>query len=151
MPNASGCLQATMNNQSGIDFSNAKEYNKTMKRNQSAEDYLETILLLSKQLDYVHQVEVARSMGVSQPAVQKALKLLESRGYIKWDGLHIHLTDGGKIYAEEVYCKHCTIKKFLMLHGVNAEDADSDACEMEHGISKSTMDMMRAYVEENDK
>lgn len=121
-----------------------------MKHNQSAEDYLETILLLSRQLDYVHQVEVARATGVSQPAVQKALKLLESKGYIKWDGLHIYLTDGGKSYAEEVYCKHCVIRRFLELHGVNSEAADSDACEMEHGISQATMDMMREYVKKND-
>ena len=122
-----------------------------MRRNQSAEDYLEKILLLSNQLDFVHQVEVARSMGVSQPAVQKALKILEGKGYIKWDGLHIHLTEGGKDYAEEVYCKHCTIKKFLELHGVNSEDAEADACEMEHGISQSTWEMMRAFVENSGK
>ena len=122
-----------------------------MKRNQSAEDYLETILLLTNKLDYVHQVEVARSMGVSQPAVQKALKILEGNGYVKWDGLHIHLTEGGKGYAEEVYCKHCTIKKFLELHGVNSEDAEADACEMEHGISQATWDMMRAFVENSGK
>ena len=117
-----------------------------MKHNQSAEDYLETILLLSNELDFVHQVEIARKMGVSQPAVQKALKLLESKGYIKWDGLHISLTSGGKSYAEEVYCKHCTISEFLQLHGVNEDDADTDACEMEHAISQATMDMMREYV-----
>ena len=107
--------------------------------------------MLSNKLDYVHQVEVARAMSVSQPAVQKALKLLESKGYIKWDGLHIHLTEGGKTYAEEVYCRHCTIKRFLELHGVNAEDADADACEMEHGISRATLDMMRDFVKKNDK
>ena len=121
-----------------------------MKHNQSAEDYLETILLLSQQLEYVHQVEVARKMVVSQPAVQKALKLLESKGYIEWDGLHIRLTSGGKTYAEEVYCKHCVIRRFLELHGVNTADADMDACEMEHGISQATMDMMREYVKNND-
>ena len=126
-------------------------YNDCMKRNQSAEDYLEKILLLSNQLDFVHQVEVARSMGVSQPAVQKALKILEGNGYIKWDGLHIHLTSVGKSYAEEVYCKHCTIKKFLQLHGVNEEDAEADACEMEHGISRATWQMMRAFVESSGK
>ncbi len=120
-----------------------------MKRNQSAEDYLETILLLSRQLDYVHQVEVARATGVSQPAVQKALKILESKGYVTWDGLHIYLTEGGRDYAEEVYCKHCTIRRFLELHGVNSSDADNDACEMEHVISPASMEMMREFVEKN--
>lgn len=120
-----------------------------MKKNQSAEDYLETILLLSKQLDFVHQVEVARKMGVSQPAVQKALKILEGKGLIEWDGLHIFLTDGGKTYAEEIYCKHCTIREFLLLHGVNGEDADSDACEMEHAVSEATFQMMKEYVDKH--
>jgi len=122
-----------------------------MKHNQSAEDYLETILLLSRRLEYVHQVEVARAMSVSQPAVQKALKLLESKNYIHWDGLHIYLTEEGKSYAEEVYFKHCTIKRFLELHGVNSEDADSDACEMEHGVSEATFDMMNEYVQKHGK
>ena len=122
-----------------------------MKHNQSAEDYLETILLLSQELDFVHQVEVARKMGVSQPAVQKALKLLESNGYIQWDGLHIYLTDGGKSYAEEVYFKHCTIRRFLELHGVNADDADSDACKLEHEISQANVDMMLEYVKSKEK
>ncbi len=88
-------------------------------------------------------------MGVTQPAVQKALKILEGNGYIKWDGLHIYLTEGGKIYAEDVYCKHCTIRRFLELHGVNSADADADACEMEHVISPATMQMMKDFVNKN--
>lgn len=119
-----------------------------MKNNQSKEDYLEAILLLSGELDNVHQIEVARKMGVSQPAVQKALKILKSEGYIDTDGLHIHLTEGGKNYAERVYHRHCTIRKFLMMHGVNEEDADADACEMEHCVSAATFAAMERFVEE---
>jgi Mn-dependent DtxR family transcriptional regulator len=117
-----------------------------MKYNQSSEDYLEAILLLSKELEYVHQIEVARKLGVSQPAVQKALRILKTNCYIQTDGLHIYLTERGKTYAESVYHRHCTIKEFLLLHGVNAHDAENDACEMEHAVSAATFAMMEEYV-----
>lgn len=120
-----------------------------MKHNQSSEDYLETVLLLSNELEYVHQIEIARKMGVSQPAVQKALKILKTKGFLDTDGLHIYLTESGKTYAESVYHRHCTIRRFLELHGVNSLDADDDACEMEHGISPATFEMMENYVKNN--
>lgn len=120
-----------------------------MKHNQSGEDYLEAILLLSGELEDVHQIEVARKMGVSQPAVLKALKILKANGYIHTDGLHIFLTAEGKRYAEEVYHRHCTIREFLIMHGVNGEDADADACEMEHCVSAATFSAMEKFVNKN--
>ena len=120
-----------------------------MKNNQSAEDYLECILILSRESEYVHRVDVARKIGVSQPAVQKAVKILQSENYIECDGLHIYLTPTGRRYAEEIYERHCTVRRFLIAHGVNAEDADNDACEMEHVISGATFSMMKEYVEKN--
>lgn len=120
-----------------------------MRHNQSGEDYLETILILSKELKDVHQIEVARKLNVSQPAVLKALKILKTKGYIQTDGLHISLTESGKTYAEKVYHMHCTISKFLMLHGVNELDATTDACEIEHCISDATFEAMEKYVKEN--
>jgi Mn-dependent DtxR family transcriptional regulator len=122
-----------------------------MKHNQSSEDYLEAILLLSKELEYVHQIEVARKLGVSQPAVQKALRILKTNGYIQTDGLHIYLTERGKSYAENVYHRHCTIKQFLLLHGVNVNDAENDACEMEHAMSSATFAMMEEYVSSREE
>lgn len=120
-----------------------------MKRNQSSEDYLECILLLSRETPFVHRVDVARKIGVSQPAVQKAVKILERQGFVRCDGLHIYLTRNGQEYAESVYDRHCTVKKFLELHGVNPGDADDDACEMEHVISEATFMMMKDYVLKN--
>lgn len=117
-----------------------------MKRNQSAEDYLETILLLSKESEYVHRVEIARKLGVSQPAVQKAIKILQNSGYVEFDGMHIYLTAEGADYAEKVYERHCIIREFLLKHGVNAIDADADACELEHVVSEATFEMMKNYV-----
>lgn len=117
-----------------------------MKHNQSAEDYLETILLLSKELEDVHQIEIARKMGVSQPAVQKALRALKDKGYIITDGLHICLTVQGREYAERVYHRHCTIRTFLILHGVDYEIANIDACEIEHVISNETFEAIEKLV-----
>ena len=117
-----------------------------MKHNQSSEDYLECILLLSRETEFVHRVDVARKIGVSQPAVQKAIKILEASGFVEFDGMHIYLTLKGEEYAQKVYERHCIIKQFLLLHGVNDGDADGDACEMEHVISDATFEMMKEYV-----
>lgn len=122
-----------------------------MKRNQSAEDYLECILLLSRETQFVHRVDVARRIGVSQPAVQKAVKLLTAAGYVECDGMHIYLTKSGEEYAVKIYGRHCTIREFLKLHGVNSLDADADACELEHVLSPATLDMMTNYVEARKK
>lgn len=120
-----------------------------MKKNKSCEDYLECILLLSRETPYIHRVDVARKVGVSQPAVQKAVKILQNNGWVDCDGLHIYLTKAGEEYAAQVYERHCILSRFLQLHGVNALDADADACEMEHVISQSTFEMMKDFVKKN--
>lgn len=120
-----------------------------MKHNQSAEDYLETILLLSKELEDVHQIEIARKIGVSQPAVQKALRALKDKGYIVTDGLHIHLTEQGREYAERVYHRHITIREFLIANGVEFDVADTDACEIEHVISQQTFEAIEKCAIKN--
>lgn len=120
-----------------------------MKNNKSNEDYLESILILSRESEAVHRVDVARKMGVSQPAVQKAIKILQSRDYVETDGMHLYLTPKGEEYAERVYERHCTITQFLAAHGVNQRDAEIDACEMEHIISSATFDMIKTWVENN--
>lgn len=120
-----------------------------MKRNQSTEDYLESILLLSRETEFVHRVDVARKVGVSQPAVQKAVKILTAAGFVECDGMHIYLTHKGRLYAEEIYDRHVTIRTFLMKLGVNAKDADADACEMEHVLSEASFEAMKNYLKEN--
>ncbi len=122
-----------------------------MKRNRSTEDYLENILLLSRESEYVHRVDVARKVGVSQPAVQKAVKILTASGFVECDGMHIYLTPKGAEYAERIYFRHCTIREFLERIGVNAQDADADACEMEHVISGATLEAMSAFLKGENK
>jgi len=118
-----------------------------MKHNQSSEDYLETILLLSRELEDVHRVDVARRMGVSQPAVQKAIKILQAGEYLEFDGMHIYLTQKGAEYAEKIYSRHCKLREFLLLLGVGEENANTDACEMEHFISEETFQAIKAFVD----
>ncbi len=120
-----------------------------MRGNKSREDYLEVIYLLSGDLAFVHQIDIARYMGVSQPAVEKAVKLLIQAGYLRMEGLHIYLTEEGRSYAARVYEKHSTICNFLAMHGVDEEIADRDACEIEHIISEESFSMMSEWVKEH--
>lgn len=116
------------------------------KHNQSAEDYLESILMLSREGDIVHRIDVAKRMGVSQAAVNKAIKLLCEREYVYEDGKHLYLTEKGKEYAEAVYERHCIIREYLIQCGVSPATAEEDACNMEHVISEESFEMMKNAV-----
>ncbi len=116
------------------------------KYNQSAEDYLESILTLGKTQTVVHRIDVAKRLGVSQAAVNKAMKLLCEREFIYEDGKHLYLTESGKKYAENVYEKHCIIRDFLQKNGVSAAMAEEDACRLEHVISEETFTMMKNFL-----
>ncbi len=118
-----------------------------MKNNQSSEDYLECILLLSRENKDVHRVDVARRIGVSQPAVQKAVKILQASDFVELDGMHIYLTQKGEKYASEIYGRHCILKEFLQKIGVNASDAEADACKMEHIISLSSFEAIKKFLD----
>ena len=74
-----------------------------VKSNQSEEDYLESILLLSGKVPFVHRIEVAKRMGVSQAAVNKAVKLLCERNYVYEDGKHLYLTEETLHYPRVFY------------------------------------------------
>ena len=116
--------------------------------NQSQQDYLECILTLSKE-GLVHRVEVANRMGVSQSAVNKAVRVLSEKGYLYEDGKHLYLTAKGKTYAEGVYEKHCTIRLFLERIGVEPAVAERDACHMEHVVSDETVAKMKEFLEDS--
>ena len=117
-----------------------------VKNNQSGEDYLECILMLSRQQEIVHRIDVAKRMDVSQAAVNKAVKILVEKGYIYEDGKHLYLSEEGKRYAENVYEKHCIIRDYLLACGVSPASAEEDACRMEHLISEETFSMMKNHL-----
>ena len=115
----------------------------SLNHNQSEQDYLESILTLSKEQAVVHRIDVAKRMDVSQAAVNKAVKILVEKGYIYEDGKHLYLSEEGKRYAENVYEKHCIIRDYLIARGVSHASAEEDACRMEHLISDETFSMMK--------
>lgn len=119
--------------------------------NESGEDYLEAILRLSAVKDDVHSVEVARELGVSKPAVTKAMRILTQKGYVNIVDNHIHLTETGRAYAEAVYEKHKMFTAFFTLLGVDAKVAEADACRVEHVLSEETCASIRAFMNVNEK
>ena len=118
-----------------------------MIENESGEDYLETVLRLLSTGNDVHAVDVARQLGVSKPAVTKAMRILMRKGYVDIVNNHIHLTAEGEKYAESVYEKHRLLTGFLTRLGVDAKTAETDACRMEHLISDETHAAIRKFME----
>ncbi|MBP3634338.1 MAG: metal-dependent transcriptional regulator [Oscillospiraceae bacterium] len=115
---------------------------------QSGEDYLETILKLQMQNGQVRSVDVAADLGYSKPSVSIAMKKLREQGYVSVNenGL-LSLTEEGKQVATGVYERHKTLKQALMLLGVEEADAAEEACKIEHAISDTTLDKIKAFLE----
>ena len=105
----------------------------------SAEDYLETILLLSKKSTEIHSIDIVNDMGFSKPSVSVAMKKLRDNGLINIDcDGHITLTEKGEQAAEQVYERHATLYNWLVGIGIDNKVAAVDACRMEHIISEDT-------------
>lgn len=117
-----------------------------MKIHESAEDYLEAILILRSQGD-VHGVDVARKLGYSKPSVSNAMKALRASGHIlTGESGAITLTCAGEEIAQRIYERHCLITDWLVSIGVNAQTAVEDACRIEHDISEETFDKIKASI-----
>lgn len=117
------------------------------KSEESLEDYLETILILSKRLSIVRSIDVATELDFSKPSVSVAMKNLKNRGYItvSEDG-HLHLTKEGQIIAENVYERHTLLADWLVYLGVDPKVAASDACKMEHDITPESYEAMKKCI-----
>lgn len=102
---------------------------------QSIEDYLETILLLSKTQDKVKSVDIVNATGYSKPSISVAMKKLKDKGYIDITDNEISLTKAGMNIAVNVYAHHKTLYNWLISIGVSPENAEKDACKIEHVIS----------------
>lgn len=116
---------------------------------ESGEDYLETILILHQKTGYVRSIDIATELGYSKPSVSRAMSILKEGGFINFapDG-QITLTEIGKQKAEEVYDRHLLLTGFLMdTLGVSKENAQEDACKIEHVVSCETVDKLREFVE----
>lgn len=110
---------------------------------ESAENYLETILLLGKKKGTVRSVDIATELGYSKPSVCVAMRNLRESGYINMhsDGT-ITLSDSGKEIAEHVFERHETITNWLVGIGVSKDQAAIDACRIEHVISQESFDCL---------
>jgi Mn-dependent DtxR family transcriptional regulator len=119
---------------------------KLIKTHESAEDYLETILLLKRDLGEVRSIDIANEMNFTKPSVSVAMKKLKEQGYITIeDGGYIALTPTGLDLAECIYERHELISNLLMHIGVSKETAMEDACRIEHVISTETFEKLKAY------
>lgn len=121
--------------------------NPTMNINESAENYLETILILSKRLPVVRSVDIANELGFKKPSVSIAMKNLRQKEHIRvTDAGFIYLTDSGKAIAESVYEKHEFLSRWWQSIGVCEEIATEDACKIEHVISQTSFQAVKEYV-----
>ncbi len=116
--------------------------------NESAENYLETILMLSKKLPVVRSVDIANELGFKKSSVSIAMKhLRENKHIVVSDAGFITLTPSGRQIAEMIYERHEVISSWLIRLGVNKETALEDACKMEHVISKESFEAIKKFIE----
>ncbi len=116
----------------------------------SAEDYLETILDLTKRNGSVRSIDIANERGFSKPSVSVAMKNLRQNGYISVDadGL-ITLEPQGLAIAKKIYERHVVLRNWLISLGVDAKVAAEDACLIEHDLSAESFEAIRDFVTKN--
>lgn len=118
-----------------------------MQIHQSAEDYLECILKLSKIRPVVRSIDIATDMNYSKPSISVAMKNLRLNGYIKVDESgFITLTESGMEIASSIYERHLLLKKWLLFLGVDEQIAEEDACKIEHTLSKETFAALKDHI-----
>ncbi len=121
-----------------------------MKIQESSENYLESILMLSKEKGNVRSIDVANALNFSKPSVSIAMKRLREHGYIVMDeNGFLSLTESGLAIAEEIYDRHQTLTRYLIDIGVSPEIAAEDACRIEHVLSQESYDCIKKNIREN--
>ena len=114
---------------------------------ESAEDYLETILMLSKKLPVVRSIDIANEMGYKKSSVSIAMKnLREAEHILVTKEGYIYLTDSGKEIAEMIYERHQILSSWLIKLGVDKKVAEEDACRIEHDISKESFNAIKKAI-----
>ena len=118
-----------------------------MKRTESQENYLETILLLSKKKPVVRSVDIANELDFKKSSVSVAMKNLREKNHITvTDAGFIYLTESGREIAEMIYERHRLLSDWLIRLGVSEETANEDACRMEHVISAESFEAIKRHV-----
>ncbi len=118
-----------------------------MKIHESAENYLEAILMLKNSNGYVRSIDVANHLNFTKPSVSVAMKSFREEGYVTVDREgNISLTEKGLKIAEKVYERHQVIAKILIALGVDEETAYEDSCRIEHDISDETFTKLKEHM-----
>ena len=118
-----------------------------MRLQESAEMYLETIYVLSREKSSVRSIDVAEHMGYSKPSVSRAMGLLREGGYItvSKEGF-LSLTETGEEVARKIFERHTVLSSMLMALGVDEKTASEDACKIEHVISDATFEAIKNHM-----
>lgn len=118
-----------------------------MKIQESAENYLETILVIQRRKGSVRSIDIVNELEFSKPSVSVAMKNLRENGYIKMDeDGYISLLDKGREIAEKIYERHTLLTDWLTTLGVDAKIAAEDACRIEHVISSESFEAIKSHV-----
>ena len=115
---------------------------------ESAEDYLESILVLQQRRGQVRSIDIVNELGYSKPSVSIAMKKLRENGYITMDADgSITLNESGMAIASRIYGRHKTLAKLFMQLGVTPEGASEDACKVEHDLSEETYGCIQQFLD----
>ena len=118
-----------------------------MKIQESAENYLEAILMLKNKNGYVRSIDIANHLGFTKPSVSVAMKSFREEGYINVDSDgNITLTEKGLEIAEKIYERHQILAKALMSLGVDEQTAFQDSCKIEHDISSTSFEKIKEHL-----
>ena len=117
---------------------------------ESAEDYLESILVLQERRGYVRSIDIVNELGYSKPSVSVAMKKLRESGYIEVDkDGFISLLPAGEEVANRIYERHKLLTEFFIRLGVDAKVAAEDACKIEHYLSEETFRKIKQHATAN--
>ncbi len=123
-----------------------------MQIHESAEDYLEAILILQEKHGEVRSIDIVNQTGYTKPSISVAMKHLRENGYITMDeNGYITLTDSGSAVAQRIYTRHRVLTQLLTDIGVGEETAAADACKIEHDLSNETFQKIREYADKQRK
>lgn len=123
-----------------------------VKIQESAENYLETIFMLSRHKSYVRSIDIANELSFSKPSVSVAMKNLRENGYIHMtDQGHITLTQTGQDIANKMYERHIMLSNWLIYLGVDEKTAVEDACKIEHVLSAQSFQAIKKHITQGNE
>jgi len=123
-----------------------------LKTHESAENYLETILILSHSGSPIRSIDIVNELDYSKPSVSIAMKNLRTDGYVAVDADgYITLTESGREIAQKMYDRHILISDWLIYLGVDRETAIKDACKIEHDMSEQSFSALKKHIEDRKR